>query len=134
MTFAERRDRALALMAQTDVAPSRYAPTLYRWLWRRRLPIRPPHFAGAWPVEVNVVITLLAVSLPGDALHNPLGAGLLASAGVAVIARVLIARRYAREAERLDLPGWEDLDGAEERPRPGSILRLDQADHRDDRR
>jgi hypothetical protein len=134
MTFAERRDRALALMAQTDVAPSRYAPAFYRWLWRRRLPIRPPHFAKAWPDEVNMVITLLAVGLPRDALHNPLGVGLLASAGVAVIARVLIARRYAREAERLDLPEWEDLDGAGERPHPGSILRLDQEDHRDDRR
>ena len=46
MTFAERRDHALTLMAHTDLAPSRYAPPLYRWLWRRRLPIRPPHFAG----------------------------------------------------------------------------------------
>jgi hypothetical protein len=134
MTFDQRRDRALALMAQTDVAPSRYAPAFYRWMWRRRLAIRPPHFAGAWPAEVNVVLILLAVGLPRDALHSPLGAGLLASAGVAVIARVLIARRYAREAERLDLPAWEDLDGAEGRPRPGSILRLEQQDHRDVRR
>ena len=134
MTFAERCDRGLALMAHTDVAPSCYAPPFYRWLWRRRLPIRPPHFAGAWPVEVNVVITLLAVGLPRDALHNPLGVALLASAGVAVTARVLIARRYAREAECLDLPAWEDLDGAGARPRPGSILRLDQEDHRDGRR
>ena len=34
MTFAERCDRALALMAHTGVAPSRYAPPFYRWLWR----------------------------------------------------------------------------------------------------
>ncbi len=34
MTFAERRDHALALMAHTGVAPSRYAPPFYRWLWR----------------------------------------------------------------------------------------------------
>jgi Family of unknown function (DUF6404) len=133
MTFDERRDRALALMAQTDVTPSRYAPAFYRWLWRRRLPIRPPHFAKAWPDEVNMVITLLAVGLPRDTLHNPLGVALLATGLVAIIARLLIARRYAREAERLDLPAWEDLDGAEERPRPGSILRLNR-DHRDDRR
>ena len=133
MTFDERRDRALTLMAQTDVPPSRYAPAFYRWLWRRKLPIRPPHFAGAWPADVNVVITLLAVGLPNDTFHNPIGAGLLVSVGVTVIARVMIARRYVREAERLDLPAWEDLDRAEERPRPGSILRLDQ-DHRDGRR
>ena len=50
MTFAERRDHALTLMAHTDLAPSRYAPPLYRWLWRGGLPIRQPHFAGAWPV------------------------------------------------------------------------------------
>lgn len=134
MTFDERRDRALALMAHTDVAPSRYAPALYRWLWRRRLPIRPPHFAGVWPDEVNVVITLLAVGLPSDTLHNPVGAALLVSAGVAIIARVIVARRYARESERLDLPAWDELERLDERRRPGSILRLDQDDRRDDRR
>ena len=74
------------------------------------------------------------MSSPGDALHSPLGAGLLASAAVAVIARVLIARGYAREAERLDLPAWEDLDGAGERPRPGSICDWNQEHHRDDPR
>ena len=49
MTFAERRDHALTLMAHTDVAPSRYAPPFYRWLWRLGVQIPPPHFAGAWP-------------------------------------------------------------------------------------
>jgi hypothetical protein len=134
MTFDEKRDRALALMAQTDVAPSRYAPALYRWLWRRRLPIRPPHFAGAWPDDVNVVVALLAVGLPSDTLHHPLGAALLVSAAVAIIARVMVARRYAREAERLDLPAWDELEQLDERRRPGSILRLDEDDPRDDQR
>ena len=133
MTFAERRDRALALMAQTDVAPSRYAPAFYRWLWRRRMPIRPPHFAKAWPDEVNMVITLLAVGLPRDTLHNPVGVGLLAVVGAAVLVRLVIARRYAREAERLDLPAWHEIGQVVERPSRGSILGLNE-NHRDDRR
>ena len=134
MTFDERRDRALALLAQTDVAPSRYAPAVYRWLWRRKLRIRPPHFGKAWPDDVNVLTALLAVGLPSDALHNPLGAALLVSGGVAIIARVMVARRYAREAERLDLPAWEELDRLDDRARPGSILRLNQDAARDDQR
>jgi len=133
MTFAERRDHALTLMAHTDVAPSRYAPPFYRWLWRLGVQIPPPHFAGAWPTEVNLVTVLFILSAQREALHNPVGVGLLAVVGAAVLVRLVIARRYAREAERLDLPAWQELGQVVERPRHGSILGLDE-DHRDDRR
>jgi Family of unknown function (DUF6404) len=133
MTFHERRDRALDLMAQTEVAPSRYAPAFYRWLWRLGLQIPPPHFAGAWPTEVNLVTMLLAFSAQREAYHNPLGGGLMAVVAAAVMVRLVIARRYAREAERLDLPAWHELGQVVERRRPGSILGLGE-DHREDRR
>jgi Family of unknown function (DUF6404) len=133
MTFDERRDRALALMAQTDVPPARYAPPFYRWLWRRGLPIPPPHFdAKAWPTILWVPL-FLSLTLPNDALHSPLGLFLLVSIGVGMLARLTVGRRYAREAERLDLPAWEELGPLDERRRPGSILGLDE-DDRDDRR
>ena len=49
MTFAERRDHALTLMAHTDVAPSRYAPPFYRWLWRLGAQIRHRILRGHGP-------------------------------------------------------------------------------------
>ena len=132
MTFDERRDRALALMAQTDVPLARYAPPFHRWLWRRGLPVPPPHFAKAWPTELWVPLLILSLSLPNDALHSPLGRVLLVSFGAGILARLTVGRRYAREAERLELQAWDELEQLDERRRPGSILGLDE-DHRDDR-
>lgn len=48
MTFDDKKERALALMAEKQMWRSNYAPPLLRLLWRCGVQIPPPPFAPFW--------------------------------------------------------------------------------------
>ncbi|CAI1706738.1 Uncharacterised protein [Serratia fonticola] len=48
MTFDEKKERALALMAEKKMWRSNYAPPLLRLLWKFGVQIPPPPFMSFW--------------------------------------------------------------------------------------
>lgn len=48
MTFNEKKERALALMAEKKMWRSNYAPPISRLLWKCGVQIPPPPFASFW--------------------------------------------------------------------------------------
>ncbi|MBX9579489.1 MAG: hypothetical protein K2X87_04205, partial [Gemmataceae bacterium] len=117
MTFRDKLDAALALLADRGVKPALAAPPWYRLLWAVRLPVPPPHFqslAGAavvqagwlWPVAAVTGLTTMVV-LTGDP-GSPLvyiGLGF-----VALLNGLMTGLSYRLRARRLGLTRWADFD------------------------
>lgn len=48
MNFQARQRQALAILDQTGMRRSSYAPPLLQILWRMGVQVQPPHFMGFW--------------------------------------------------------------------------------------
>ena len=114
MTFEERLDRARTLLSQTRLPRLRGEPLEHRLFWRLGVRVRPPHFGFDWRGQVTPVAMSTWFLLVTDALRGvPLAAALAVWLLVSAILIAVFARDYAREAERLGLPSWEELDRVE---------------------
>jgi hypothetical protein len=124
MTFDERRDRALALMARTPVPRRRYAPPVFEFFWRLGIQAPPPHFGGGWFWQLSNVLVIAIAVMPASAIRGGgLGTWFVGLVAVGLVTATVVARGYARDAERLELPSWEDLNG--DVTGRGSILGLE---------
>lgn len=116
MDFQARRQQALAILGQTGMQRSSYAPPLLCILWRMGVQVRPPHFMGFWRAVVLAGSWFgLAWGLfmwftvwsrqPVDgwtAVTGAVGAGLFFGLSMAVY--------YAHGRKKYRLPDWASLD------------------------
>lgn len=117
MTFRDKRDAALALLADRGVRRDTAAPPWYRLYWRLGLPVPPPHFqsvvgaalvhaAFLWPLIAATGVTTLVVTTGGPG--SPVvyvGLGL-----VGLLNGLILGFQYRLRARRLGLPRWRDFD------------------------
>ena len=123
MTFDERRDRALTLMEDTGVPSLAYEPPLHRLLWRFGVEVPPPHFGGVWPARLQMALAGIVFA---HGVSQMLGLPWpVAAVGLALLFGGTAGTQYARQAEALGLPSWDEVDRVDVRLRPRSILGLD---------
>jgi Family of unknown function (DUF6404) len=118
MTFEEKRDAALALVASTGMWRSHYAPPLYRVLWRMGIHVQPPHFAGFW-FNVSVLggffgafmclFTTAAAWFSGRPW--PLPGFLVAPVVAGLVFGLLLAGFVHVRARTYSLPPWSEVGG-----------------------
>jgi len=116
MTFAEKRDAAVALLKARGVPRPAYAPTIVATAWKLGLEIPPPHFAS--PLGIIAFTTIVLGAAWGILLwivvwsHNgvtPLKA-IAMSAAFGLILGALAAVYFRRAARKLGLPRWKDFN------------------------
>ena len=56
MTFEQKRDAAIEIMAKAGIARSSYAPLLWRQAWHVGIPLRPPHFLPFWLLAASTAL------------------------------------------------------------------------------
>lgn len=117
MDFQARQQQALAILDQTGMWRSSYAPPLLLILWRMGLHVRPPHFMGFWRALV------LAGSWFGLAWglfmwltvwrhqHTDGRTALAGAVGAGLFFGLSMAAYYAHGRRKYRLPSWESLGG-----------------------
>lgn len=115
MTFQERLEIALQLLAASGMKRGNYAPPLYRLLWRSGIPIPPPPFAsflvnfafsGIWFGALYGVCMWLLVWRPqGTSTTSAvIGAGF-----AGVLFGLGMAAYWVYKARKHKLPAWSDI-------------------------
>lgn len=86
----------------------------------------------AWLWQLSNLLVLAVAMTPSSAIRSggP-GAWFAGLVAVGLLVAMVVGRGYAREAERLELPSWADLNGEQAGGRRGSILRLEAPDRPD---
>ena len=124
MTFQERRDRALTLMDDSGLPSMVVEPPLHRLLWKFGAEVPPPHFGGLWPVRLQMAMAgVVFAHGVSDMLGVPWP---VAAIGLALLFGMSIGSQYDSQADALGLPSWDEVDHADVRVGPRSILGLDR--------
>lgn len=121
ITFIQKRDQALALLAQTGIWRSNYAPPALQLLWVMGLQVPPPHFA---PFAATALIGgglfgvvwggLMWLSTWGPG-HVAVPIAVLSAAIAGALFGLFMALYYAYGRRKYKLPRWDAL-GATDRP------------------
>ena len=115
MTFQERLEIALQILAASGMKRGNYAPPLYRLLWRAGIPIPPPPFAG---FAVNLLFFGSWFGLfYGLAMwfliwqHQAMSvSGAIIGAGSAgALFGLIMAAYWVYKARKHKLPAWSEL-------------------------
>ena len=119
MTFETQRDKALAVLAESGIWPSNYAPLLLKLLWKLGLKVPPPHFVRFWHVAVVYGVWFACTwgLLMWCALWMRQGmpiAVAITSAGCAgALFGISMAAYYAYGRRKYRLPTWASLVGCD---------------------
>jgi hypothetical protein len=115
MSFEEKRQAALAMLAATGMWRSNYAPPLYRLLWRLGIKVPPPHFASfrsnfAFPgICFGVLWGLLMWLMFWSNQGVPIQRAIILSAVAGVFFGLAMAAFYRHGARKHALPKWQDI-------------------------
>jgi membrane associated rhomboid family serine protease len=115
MTFEEKRVQSLALLAQTGIRPTVYAPPAVLLLWKLGVKVPPPHFmsflslaslcavwyAPVWGLWMWIFVWFRQGKSVGSAATVACVAGLLFGLAMAVY--------YAWDRKKKGLPDWESI-------------------------
>ena len=122
MSFETKRDKALSILAKTDIPQSNYLPSMHSALWKLGVKIPPPHFArhslnliffmSFFALLIGICANLILVIgmwLAGNDInlikmnfHGALIGGALFG--------VITARSYEDCKRKYKLPTWKSLD------------------------
>ena len=111
----DQLNEALQLLAETGMMKSSYAPPFHRLLWRRGVPVRPPHFAGFWLNTLNTGLWfgplwgLVMWLLLWSGQDHPPWLLVGASALAGLLFGLLMALFYQESARRNRLPRWDEI-------------------------
>lgn len=113
--FDTRLERALAILAETGMRRSSYAPGVHRLLWQDGVRLRPPHFArfvdnllfmgGGFGAFWGVIMWWLVWGPAGV----PLPEILLHAAVAGLVFGLVTAGYFAFSARKHKLPAWDDV-------------------------
>lgn len=115
MTPNKQRDAALALLAQTGIWPSNYAPPIFHVLWRMTINVPPPHFIGFASVMISMgtffggVMALFMWPTLWTQMGLSFSAALIHAALTGLAFGLAMASYYAYGRRRHQLPSWHAL-------------------------
>ena len=125
MTFVQKRDAALAMLAQAGIGRSNYAPPLLRLLWWLGVQAPPPHFNGfasnalmmgtSFAITFGTVVTVIAVFLTHQVAPDWQAVALYFATSALLsgpMFGLFMASYYAFGARRHNLPKWRDFQPA----------------------
>ncbi|WP_267369415.1 MULTISPECIES: DUF6404 family protein [unclassified Pantoea] len=113
-TFERKKARALALLAETKMWRSHYAPPLYRLLWKMKIPLPPPTFCPFWfnflffggMAMLFVPAVLIFPALPDLNVYRVL---LIPDLAAGVLFGLPLALFHAWRKRVFRLPAWKSL-------------------------
>jgi hypothetical protein len=115
MTPNKQRDAALALLAQTGIWPSNYAPPLFHLLWRMGVDVPPPHFVRFASVVIFMgtffggMFALFMWPTLWTRMGLSFGGALIRSGVAGLVFGLAMAGYYAYGRRRHRLPSWDEL-------------------------
>jgi hypothetical protein len=113
--FEARRQKALALLAQSGMRQSNYLPLATLLLWKLGVQVPPPHFAGfaATTLVAGGSFGLVWGGLMWLVIWSPQGMGWRGALAIAAFAGLLfglsMGAYYAYGRKRHRLPPWDSL-------------------------
>jgi hypothetical protein len=114
MAYPPKIQRALSVLAETDIGRWSYAPPAYRLFWWLGVPIRPPHFNTfvgnflAQGIVSGAIFTLImCIWISRD---RPLTDVLPQCALFAILSGLTSAAWIRSRRRKHRLPAWSDLD------------------------
>jgi len=118
----DQLEEALKLLAETGMTRSSYAPPFHRLMWRRGIPVRPPHFAAFRTNVLNTAVWFAPIwgGLMWFLVWSGQGLPLWIMLGASVIAGllfgILMAIFYQQSALKNRLPPWDEIPLMDDTP------------------
>jgi hypothetical protein len=118
MSFEEKRVQSLALLAQTGIRPTVYAPPVVLLLWKLGVKVLPPDFMGF--ASVTALSALWYTPMWGLLMWAalwlrrgvPIGSVVIVSCAGGLLFGLGLALYYLRDRKKYDLPDWDSIGAA----------------------
>lgn len=117
MTYAQQREAAQAQLAMLGIAPSVFAPPLWKLLWRLGIDVPPPLFMGFWRTVLamggffGVFWGLLMWVLMWSWQGLPIWLVIAGAGAAGLLFGLCMALHYRHVARKHRLPPWDSYAG-----------------------
>jgi hypothetical protein len=115
MDFEEKREQALALLAEKGILRTVYEPFAVKLLWKMGVQVPPPHFMSFWRMASLSAFWFTAAwglwmwIFAWSGQGKPVATAVITACAAGLFFGLAMATFYLRDKKKHDLPDWESL-------------------------